>query len=358
VNDEVVEFVADDAITWNVPLYTVVDPVNPLIVTKLPTGTATLTLLIEGANVRSYVTVVPVAFPTATDRTVYSNAGAKFNPKVDKFTATTFAGTLAGNARGNVEMDDGTAILSRGTTAALSTFAGTSAKADRWTSKVTVTFKGFVTGSVEFDGSTAAVDCNISAAGGATASKLAVINNETAGTTYLTFTNTSGGISPATTDSTNIQASSYLYYKPSEKALYSTTFSGNATTANYADLAENYLADNTYEEGTVLIFGGEQEVTQSTVFNDRRVAGVVSLKPAYLMNNELVGEHVVAIALQGRVPVKVIGRVQKGDMLVTSGKPGYAIVNNDPKVGTVIGKALQVKTTDGEGVVEAVVGKH
>ena len=135
-------------------------------------------------------------------------------------------------------------------------------------------------------------------------------------------------------------------------------FAGTASAAKYADLAENYQADADYEEGTVLVFGGEQEVTANTLFNDRRVAGVVSVKPAYLMNSELEGAHVVAIALQGRVPVKVIGRVQKGDLLVTSGRTGFAIVNNDPKVGTVIGKALEAKTTDGDGVVEAVVGKH
>jgi hypothetical protein len=149
-----------------------------------------------------------------------------------------------------------------------------------------------------------------------------------------------------------------LTYKPSSNTLTASYFSGTASSANYGDLAEKYLADAEYEEGTVLVFGGDEEVTQSTVFNDRRVAGVISLKAAYTMNNDLSGNHVVVVALQGRVPVKVIGRVQKGDMLVTSGKPGYAIVNNDPRVGTVIGKALAVKTTNGEGVVEAVVGKH
>jgi hypothetical protein len=106
------------------------------------------------------------------------------------------------------------------------------------------------------------------------------------------------------------------------------------------------------------VFGGEYEVTQSTIFNDRRVAGVISLKAAHTMNNSLVGDYVAVVALQGRVPVKVIGRVQKGDLLVTSGRIGFAIVNNDPKVGTVIGKALEAKTTDGDGVIEAVVGKH
>ena len=294
----------------------------------------------------------------ATAETVYTDASLSFKADDNTLTTDYFAGTLKGAVWGNLEMNDGTDIITRGTTAADSTFAGTAAKADRWTNSVTITFSGAATGTAAFNGSTAAITCELTAASGVVANKLAVVSNTTTGTRYLTFTDTEGGASPATTSSSYIQASSNLKYEPQFGKLYATTFSGNATTANYADLAENYLADGAYEEGTVLVFGGAQEVTQSTVFNDRRVAGVVSLKPAYLMNNELVGDYVVAVALQGRVPVKVIGRVQKGDLLVSSGKPGYAIVNNDPKVGTVIGKSLAVKTTDGEGVVEAVVGKH
>jgi hypothetical protein len=138
---------------------------------------------------------------------------------------------------------------------------------------------------------------------------------------------------------------------------YATTFSGTATTARYADLAENYLADGEYEAGTVIALGGTAEVTATVTMKDHRVAGIVSTNPAHLMNSHLEGEHVVAVALTGRVPCKVIGKVAKGDMLVSSNVPGYAMVDNDPKLGTMIGKAIEDKVDDGKGVVEVLVGK-
>ena len=130
-----------------------------------------------------------------------------------------------------------------------------------------------------------------------------------------------------------------------------------ASSANYADLAEKYVGDEAYEPGTVVVFGGDEEITACTIKGDRKVAGVVSTNPAYLMNNELEGDTVLPLALTGRVPCKVIGTVAKGDMLVTSAIPGYAIVNNDPSLGTVIGKAVGTKDDDGRGVVEVVVGR-
>ena len=139
--------------------------------------------------------------------------------------------------------------------------------------------------------------------------------------------------------------------------VYAVTFNGTATQAQYADLAENYLADNQYEVGTVLIFGGDAEVTTTTLRGDTRVAGVVSENPAHLMNSALQGDNVTPVALQGRTPVKVIGIVQKGDMLTSSTTPGFATRTTDPKVGTVLGKALENKTDAGEGVIEAVVGR-
>ena len=140
--------------------------------------------------------------------------------------------------------------------------------------------------------------------------------------------------------------------------VYATLFRGTATESYYADLAENYLGDKDYAPGTVLVFAGEAEVTTTTTKNDHRVAGVVTTNPAHLMNSALEGEHIVGVALQGRVPCNVLGIVKKGDMLVTSAIPGYAIVNNDPKPGTVIGKALENKETVDKGVIEVVVGKH
>ena len=77
--------------------------------------------------------------------------------------------------------------------------------------------------------------------------------------------------------------------------IYAGVFSGTATQARYADLAENYVSDAEYEPGTVLIFGGDKEETQNTMHKDSRVAGVVSENPAYLMNSTCEGEHVVAV---------------------------------------------------------------
>jgi len=129
---------------------------------------------------------------------------------------------------------------------------------------------------------------------------------------------------------------------------------GTATCAFYADLAESYQADALYRPCTVLQFGGSCEVTVAQT-GTRAVAGVVSTNPAYHMNSALQGENVVALALQGRVPTKVKGPVQKGDMMVSAGD-GYARSDPDPKIGTVIGKALE--DFDGEeGVIEIVVGR-
>jgi hypothetical protein len=136
--------------------------------------------------------------------------------------------------------------------------------------------------------------------------------------------------------------------------IYANLFRGTATSARYADLAENYLGDVKYEAGTVVMFGGDAEVTLATN-GTRRVAGVVSTNPAHLMNDGLKGETVAAIALQGRVPCKVTGKIRKGDMLVAAGN-GYARAEEDPKMGQVIGKALE--DFDGEsGVIEVVVGR-
>jgi len=131
-------------------------------------------------------------------------------------------------------------------------------------------------------------------------------------------------------------------------------FEGTATTARYADLAEKYTADTDYEPGTVLEFGGEFEVTLATD-GTRRVAGVVSKNPAYLMNSELNSVHVAVIALQGRVPVKVRGNISKGDFIVSAGN-GYGRPEFNPAIGTIIGKSLE--NFEGiEGIIEVAVGR-
>ena len=134
-----------------------------------------------------------------------------------------------------------------------------------------------------------------------------------------------------------------------------TLSSGSKLQATYADLAEYYAADKHYIPGTVLAFGGEQEVTLAGI-ETNRVAGVVSSDPAYVMNGLIQCEYPTVIALQGRVPCKVRGKVYKGDMMISAGD-GYAkSAITNPNIGTVIGKALQ--NFDGEeGVIEVAVGR-
>ena len=130
---------------------------------------------------------------------------------------------------------------------------------------------------------------------------------------------------------------------------------GISIQAKYADLAECYTADATYEPGTVLEFGGENEVTLSTNDASPYIAGVVTTDPAYLMNSQLVAEHVAARALTGRVPTKIIGPVRKGQMMVSAGN-GYARAETNPVMGSVIGKAIE-NFGEGTGVIEVVVGR-
>ena len=110
-------------------------------------------------------------------------------------------------------------------------------------------------------------------------------------------------------------------YNPSTNTLTATNFSGTATQAKYADLAEKYTSDAAYIVGTVVVFGGSEEITTTDCEADTRVAGVISAEPAYLMNSDSAG---LAVALRGKVPVNVIGTVEKGDLLVTSNTKGYA----------------------------------
>jgi hypothetical protein len=130
---------------------------------------------------------------------------------------------------------------------------------------------------------------------------------------------------------------------------------GSKLSSTYADLAECYAADTKIEAGTVVEFGGEEEVRICDFMMSKTIAGVVTTNPAYVMNSMIKCEYPVAIALQGRVPVKVTGCIRKGDMLVSAGQ-GRATAMSTPMIGTVIGKSLQNFDGD-EGIIEVAVGR-
>lgn len=132
------------------------------------------------------------------------------------------------------------------------------------------------------------------------------------------------------------------------------TIYGVSTSALYADVAEKYTADQEYAAGTVLMIGGTAELTACDTDASDSVFGVVSTNPAYLMNDGLAGG--VAVALTGRVPVRVVGQVNKGDRLVSAGNGvARAATKSELTAFNSIGRSLESKTSDDEGVVEAVV---
>jgi len=140
---------------------------------------------------------------------------------------------------------------------------------------------------------------------------------------------------------------------------YFNTVFAMATSAQYADLAEMYVSDADYASGTVVEFGGTAEITQSTASHSTRVAGIVSTNPSYLMNATQTGDHVLPVALTGRVPCQVVGTIHKGDRLVASDRPGVATVLDMTQYqpACIIGKALEEYNSDTVGTIEVAVGR-
>ena len=140
-------------------------------------------------------------------------------------------------------------------------------------------------------------------------------------------------------------------------------FEGTATSALYADLAERYEADKEYPVGTVVILGGEKEITVTGTPGDESILGVVSTEPAFKMNDKPGGDPRLNpfIALTGRVPCRVIGQVKKGDRLVSSSNEGVASSmgeqSNMAKPFAVVGRALESKSTTEVELIEIVVGR-
>lgn len=156
-----------------------------------------------------------------------------------------------------------------------------------------------VTGAVNIGGRT-------TAAGGL---QNTPIGNATASTATFTTVRT-GNVIPSTANASTLGNSTTWY-----SAVYAT-----AVQSFYADLAEKYIADQIYDPGTVVIFGGAEEITTTDKLGDTRVAGVISTDPAYLMNMTSTG---LPVELRGKVPVKIVGQVSKGDLLITSDVPGH-----------------------------------
>jgi hypothetical protein len=139
-------------------------------------------------------------------------------------------------------------------------------------------------------------------------------------------------------------------------AAFNTVFA-TATTALYADVAERFAADEEYLPGTVVELGGTEEITKATTELSENVFGVISTRAAYLMNSGAGTDSThPPIAMTGRVPVRVTGSIRKGDRLVAAGNGlARAARANEATAFNVIGRALENKTTNNDGVIEAIV---
>jgi hypothetical protein len=249
------------------------------------------------------------------------------------------AGTLAQARLANAAVTLGSTALTLGAT--VTTVAGLS-------SVTSTTFVGALTGAATTAGTvTTAAQPNITSVG--TLSSLTVTGNVTGGNLI-----TAGLVSLSSITKTGSNGVGNI---GSSTSTFNTIFA-KATSAQYADLAEMYVSDADYAPGTVVEFGGEYEITISSSSHSTAVAGIVSTNPSYLMNSTQAGEHVLPIALTGRVPCQVLGPVRKGDVLVASSIPGVAQrIGMNWQPGCVVGKSMEVIDTAEIQTIEVAVGR-
>jgi hypothetical protein len=202
------------------------------------------------------------------------------------------------------------------------------------------------TGNINFFTNNANVSGNILSSGSITVTGNITGGNLSAGTGTVTV----GNIVNSNANGVGNIGSATVYFN---------TVFAKATSAQYADLAELYVADAEYAPGTVVEFGGVEEITASKQTHSSAVAGIVSTQPSYLMNSAQTGEYVLPVALTGRVPCRVVGKIRKGDRLVASDIPGVAIALDHSSwiPGCIIGKSLEVYDSDDVGVIEVAVGR-
>ena len=154
---------------------------------------------------------------------------------------------------------------------------------------------------------------------------------------YVTFVDSTSG-------DEDIYVNTSLQYNPGTDVLSAGTFSGTATQAQYADLAENYKNDESVLPGDVVVIGGKEEIRKYQP-GDEFIAGVISTNPAYLMNSEAEG---MPVALIGRVPVNCTGPCTKG-------QPVYAIADGKVSMngnGPMVGIALETRSEPVDKLVE------
>ena len=355
--------------------------------TNIPVETVGITQRITGANLKSYLAALPALTATTanvsgqmTAGSLVVNGAGTINGALQATGITATTGSITNLTVANLAVTGSTTLAGNVTATNFIATSGVYATSLHGTvntpaqpqitsvgtlSSLTVT--NTITGSVSGSAATvtAAAQPNITSVGaltGLTVNGTATVSTLNAGNISVST------LSPTTLSATTVNATNYTMsstFLPTSNGTlnlggpsnYFATIYGQATTARYADLAECYEADQDYAPGTVLCFGDATEVTVSMNSGSTKIAGVVSTNPAYLMNDGIEAKFIAKVALTGRVPCRVVGKINRGDMLVTSSIPGVAQASSRPELGSVIGKALANYDSTDVGVIEVVVGR-
>ena len=311
--------------------------------TNVTNGTSNLTV---ASNADITVTRGGTLTATVGTAGITMNNGAF----VGDLTGTADAATLAADA---TKLATTRAIEVSGAVTGTANFDGSAAIniVTTATSDPTITLGGDLTGSVTLTNLasgtlTATIAANSVALGTDTTGNY-VGTGATSGTGISGSVSSEGGTFTATSNATSANTGSTIVARDGSGNFTAGVITATATAARYADLAEKYASDGDIEAGTVVHFAGEGKVAECDIANCRSVAGIVSTDPAYLMNSDADG---VALAIAGRVPTKVTGVVNAGDLIVSAGN-GRGMANNDAAIGTVIGKAIEANE-GGDGVIE------
>jgi hypothetical protein len=163
----------------------------------------------------------------------------------------------------------------------------------------------------------------------------------------------SAGTTTSRTDPNNLAALKVTGDVAVSNDVWATFFRGTATAALYADLAEKYLADKKYPTGTLMMIGGKKEVTAAKKDKKHSLLGIVSEKPAYIMNSEL--KNGTIIGLKGRLPIRLLGTCEKGDLITISDKSGVGQKTDGMNILPFRIVALENKEIEEEGLIEVVI---
>jgi hypothetical protein len=318
-------------------------------------GTTTGTITATGANVTGYITAsgnITGSYFFGDGSQLTGIDSTAINNGTSNVSVASSGGDITMNRGGTLTATVGTAGITMNNGTFVGDLTGTADDADAMSSAVTVALTGDVTGSATFTsaGDTASIATTIAAnsvALGTDTTGNYVAAGATSGSGISGSVSSEGGTFTVTSNATSSNTANTIVFRDASGNFSAGVVTATATAARYADLAENYEADSAIEPGTVVMFAGAGKVAACDTENCRAVAGIISTDPAHLMNSTCEG---VPLALAGRVPTKVTGPVNAGDLMVSAGN-GRAMANNDAATGTIIGKAIE-SHDGGEGVIE------